>query len=159
MAQSQRYPRSLFLLAFLLLVAVAGVILMRVHMNHRVSRMGSEKVQAAEAGPKVFVAPVQETPPERDITLPGEVRAFFLSTLYAKIPGYLKDIRVDKGDTVKAGELLAIIESPETDREILGAQTDLVVKRRWHKRLREMLPGYVSPPTSTAGGCSRTTKP
>lgn len=145
-ARSGRLPRSLLLLTLVVVAAIAGVVLMRVRTQHRVSVQSQQKQQEAEAGPKVFVAPVQLTPPARDVTLPGEVRPFFLSTLYAKIPGYLKDIRVDKGDVVKAGELLATIESPETDREIPGARTDLAVKRRLHRRLRQMLPdGFVSP--------------
>ena len=37
-------------------------------------------------------------------------------TLYAKVSGYLKEIKVDKGDKVKAGQVLAVIESPELDR-------------------------------------------
>lgn len=134
------------MLAFVVLLALGGMILLRVRNAHRTAAEGHEKEEVADTGPKVFVAPVQLTPPQRDMTLPGEVRPFFLSTLYAKIPGYLKDIRVDKGDTVKAGELLATIESPETDREILGARSDLIVKKRLHTRLLEILPGgFVSP--------------
>ena len=49
----------------------------------------------------------------RYVTLPGSVRANQMATLYAKVPGYLKSISVDKGDTVKAGQALAEIEVPE----------------------------------------------
>src|SRR5437588_9953848 len=49
----------------------------------------------------------------RSITLPAEVRAYQQTTLYAKVTGYLKTIPVDKGDAVKAGDVLAEIEAPE----------------------------------------------
>ena len=40
----------------------------------------------------------------RFINLPGEVRPLYEVTLYAKVDGYLDTLRVDKGDSVKAGE-------------------------------------------------------
>jgi membrane fusion protein (multidrug efflux system) len=68
----------------------------------------------------------------RRVTLPGNVMAYQQATLYAKIAGYLKTIRVDKGDTVQAGDVLAEIEAPEmlADRvkekaEAEAAQIDL----------------------------------
>src|SRR6188474_2556125 len=49
----------------------------------------------------------------RSVTLPGELKAFQQATLYAKTAGYLKTIHVDKGESVKQGDLLAEIEAPE----------------------------------------------
>ena len=49
----------------------------------------------------------------RGIVLPGNVAANQQAALYAKVGGYLKTIRVDKGDAVKEGDLLAEIEVPE----------------------------------------------
>jgi len=67
---------------------------------------------------------VQTTKPEirsvsRLISLPGEVHPWEETTLYAKVPGYLSSITVDKGDRVSAGQLIATIASPEltADRE------------------------------------------
>jgi HlyD family secretion protein len=61
---------------------------------------------------------VQTTSPQRRnvsrlISLPGEVHPWEEATLYAKVPGYLATITVDKGDRVKAGQLIATIEAPE----------------------------------------------
>ena len=50
-------------------------------------------------------------------------------TLYAKVSGYLRDVRVDKGDVVKQGQVLAVIESPETDQEFHAAFADARNKR------------------------------
>ncbi len=49
----------------------------------------------------------------RYVTLPGTVRANQQVTLYAKTPGYLRAILVDKGEAVSQGALLAEIEAPE----------------------------------------------
>ncbi len=49
----------------------------------------------------------------RNVSLPASVVANQQATLYAKVTGYLKKISVDKGDEVKAGDVLAEIEVPE----------------------------------------------
>ena len=61
----------------------------------------------------------------RIVTLPAEIKAFQQATLYAKIPGYLKSIYVDKGDTVKQGDLLAEIEAPELMADAAKFKADL----------------------------------
>jgi len=49
----------------------------------------------------------------RFVTLPGEVHPLLQVTLFTKVGGYLKTLTVDKGDSVKAGDLIADIEVPE----------------------------------------------
>lgn len=49
----------------------------------------------------------------RYVTLPGTLRPNLQATLYPKVAGYLKSMAVDKGDRVKAGQLIAEIEVPE----------------------------------------------
>ena len=63
----------------------------------------------------------------RLVKLPGDVRPFRQVTLYAKVSGYLRDINVDKGDRVVAGQVLGVVESPETDsqeKSIAASRTD-----------------------------------
>jgi RND family efflux transporter MFP subunit len=69
----------------------------------------------AVAEPPVEVTTVQPHRGEiyRYINLPGEVRPLFQVTLFAKVDGYLDVIAVDKGDSVKAGDLIADIDVPE----------------------------------------------
>src|SRR5207245_335302 len=50
---------------------------------------------------------------DRTITQPATLQGIEEATLYAKTAGYLKSIAVDKGDRVRAGQVLAMIESPE----------------------------------------------
>ncbi len=47
------------------------------------------------------------------ITQPATIQGIDEAVIHAKTSGYLKEIRVDKGDRVKAGQLLALIDSPE----------------------------------------------
>jgi len=61
----------------------------------------------------------------RYVTLPGSIRANQQATLYAKVPGYLKSIAVDRGDTVKAGQMLAEIEVPELSADLAKYQAEI----------------------------------
>ena len=56
------------------------------------------------------------------IVLPGEIHGFYETPIYAKISGYVKDMFVDKGSMVKAGQLVATIISPETDQQVRNAK-------------------------------------
>ncbi|HEV7401582.1 MAG TPA: efflux RND transporter periplasmic adaptor subunit [Chthoniobacteraceae bacterium] len=73
----------------------------------------------------------------RYVTLPGNVRANQQATLYAKVAGYLKTVAVDKGQAVKAGELLAEIEVPERLAELKRGEAEARVAEIELRRLTE----------------------
>lgn len=81
------------------------------------------------AGPRIRVAKVTRSPGEHETSVIGETRPYQSVTLYAKVSGYLKTVQVDKGDVVKQGQVLAVIESPETDQEYHAAFADARNKR------------------------------
>ncbi|HJT86371.1 MAG TPA: efflux RND transporter periplasmic adaptor subunit, partial [Bryobacteraceae bacterium] len=60
-----------------------------------------------------------------EIVLPGNIQAYTDSPIYARASGYLKRWYVDIGARVKAGQLLADIEAPELDQQVLQAQAAL----------------------------------
>src|SRR5271157_2707939 len=62
---------------------------------------------------------------ERITDQPGTVRAFERATLYAKVSGYLQDLKVDRGDPVKKDQVLAQILVPELDVAVLQAESSL----------------------------------
>jgi membrane fusion protein (multidrug efflux system) len=93
---------------------------------------------AEERGPTVRVATVKQGPTERLITLLGDARPNVTATLYAKLGGYLAKIPVDRGDIVKAGDVLAVIESRETDNQYASSVADLENKRRLADRARQL---------------------
>ena len=65
----------------------------------------------------------------RYVTLPGFIKPLQQATLYAKTPGYLKKISVDKGDTVKAGDVIAELEAPEVEAELGKSEAELASKQ------------------------------
>jgi len=58
--------------------------------------------------------------------LPGSVVALNQTSIYARSTGYLRRWYVDIGDRVRAGQLLAEIDSPDTDQQVLQANAELV---------------------------------
>ena len=99
----------------------------------------SQALAASEArGPVVRVITVRQGPDERLITLLGDARPFETATLYGKLGGYLARITVDRGDVVKAGDLLAVIESRETDNQYASALADLENKKRLAERATQL---------------------
>lgn len=58
------------------------------------------------------------------VDLPGRLEAFSKASLFARVSGYLKSWSVDIGDRVKAGQVLAEIETPDLDQQILQAQAE-----------------------------------
>ena len=79
----------------------------------------------AERGPRIEFVTATAGPTERTIKLLGDVRSGATAMLYAKVAGYLKEIQVDKGDKVEAGQILAEIESPELEQQYAAASADL----------------------------------
>ena len=60
--------------------------------------------------------------PQQEIVLPGNIQAFTDSPIYARTNGYLKKWYADIGTHVKAGQLLAEIETPEIDQQLAQAR-------------------------------------
>jgi membrane fusion protein, multidrug efflux system len=59
------------------------------------------------------------------LVLPGQVRAFFDAPIHARVSGYLKAWYDDIGAKVKAGQVLAIIDTPDLDQQLAQARADL----------------------------------
>ena len=81
---------------------------------------GRARAVAADAArePVVAVARVDREDLFREIRLPAEFRPYTEVDLHAKVSGYVKEMKVDIGDRVKAGQLLAVLEVPELREEL-----------------------------------------
>jgi RND family efflux transporter MFP subunit len=100
---------------------------------------------AAAAGPRLRVVAATPGPTQRDLTLLADVKPYLSTTMYGKLGGYLKTLTVDRGDRVKAGQIIAEMESEETDSQYVAAVADLANKKRVALRDRDMLvSGHVS---------------
>jgi membrane fusion protein (multidrug efflux system) len=60
------------------------------------------------------------------IDLPGRLEAYYRAPIFARVNGYLKSWSVDIGAKVKAGDVIAEIEAPDLDQQLLQARADLV---------------------------------
>jgi RND family efflux transporter MFP subunit len=81
---------------------------------------GRARAVAADAAgaPVVAVARVEREDLFKEIAFPAEFRPYTEVDLHAKVSGYVKEIKVDIGDRVKARQLLAVLEVPELREEL-----------------------------------------
>jgi RND family efflux transporter MFP subunit len=89
--------------------------------------LGDAKARKVDESPR-RVAPVvfvTRGPLENVITLTGEFRPFQQVDVHAKVSGYIRHIFVDVGDKVRTGQELAILEVPELNAQVAGAQADI----------------------------------
>ncbi len=77
------------------------------------------------AVPTVIVAKPKGSAPGQEVILPANVQAFRDAPIYARTNGYLKRWYADIGTHVKAGQLLAEIETPEVDQQLHQARADV----------------------------------
>src|SRR5580692_4975290 len=112
-----------------LIVALVGIALIWVLASGIRSREKAaaalETVTAQMAVPSASVVAPKRTAPAQEIILPGNIQPFITSPIYARTDGYVKKWYFDIGAHVKAGQLLAIIQSPEVDEQLSQAQSTL----------------------------------
>jgi RND family efflux transporter MFP subunit len=89
---------------------------------------GEAKVQAGAnpAAVNVGVAPVKLMPLSRSLTISSELVPFQEIDVYAKESGYVKQLLVDYGTRVKEGQLMAVLEIPELEQQLM--QDDAAIK-------------------------------
>ncbi|MGO4713435.1 efflux RND transporter periplasmic adaptor subunit [Bradyrhizobium sp. 2TAF24] len=80
----------------------------------------------AQAIPTVAVALPDGKTLNPVLNLPGRLEAYFRAPIYARVSGYVRDWKVDIGARVKSGDLLAEIEAPDLDQQLLQARADLL---------------------------------
>ncbi|HUK17862.1 MAG TPA: biotin/lipoyl-binding protein, partial [Bryobacteraceae bacterium] len=73
----------------------------------------------------VTVTYPKENPPTEEIILPGGTQPYISSPIYARTNGYLVNWYFDIGARVKKGDLLAVIDTPELDKQLRQARADL----------------------------------
>jgi RND family efflux transporter MFP subunit len=74
----------------------------------------------------VVAAALPDTHGQRaTLDLPGRLEAYTQAQIYARVSGYLKDWKADIGTPVKAGQLLAEIDAPDLDQQIMEAKAAL----------------------------------
>jgi RND family efflux transporter MFP subunit len=102
------------------LIAVVGTLITIFGWGAKANQTDSQARPAA-------VALVSRKPLSNTVALSGEFRPFQEVDVHAKVAGYIRVIRVDVGDHVKQGQVIAILEVPELAAELQG--TDASVRR------------------------------
>ena len=109
--------------AFLLLV-ILGVAFLLPKLHHRDAL--EEQVRVDAGPPPVVTAVVGLGQPSSKLELPGTVQAFQQTPVFARTSGYVSHRYVDIGDHVRAGQVLATIEDPQTQQSLRQAQATLL---------------------------------
>lgn len=103
---------------FIAAVVVAVLVILALWLSHR-GRPGPADVDA-QTIPTASVAPVMRGSISHTLTLAGEFQPYQVVDVHAKVSGYIKNIYVDIGDRVHAGETLAVLEVPELNAQLQG---------------------------------------
>jgi RND family efflux transporter MFP subunit len=111
-------------ISFLILAAALVLygVVSRAAQNSRL-----QELTEAQAVPNVAVVAPSRAENRSALELPGRLEAHIRAPIYARVPGYLKSWKHDIGAKVKAGELLAEIDTPDLDQQLMQAQADLNV--------------------------------
>ncbi|WP_375393618.1 efflux RND transporter periplasmic adaptor subunit [uncultured Sphingomonas sp.] len=113
-----------------IVAAIVAVVLVAIGIGSR-SRSQSDLATwtTAQSIPIVSVIHAKAAGQGDALTLPGAVQAYNSAPIYARTNGYVRRWFVDIGDTVRAGQTLAILDAPEVDQQVEAAQADLQTAR------------------------------
>jgi membrane fusion protein, multidrug efflux system len=100
-------------------VAASGVI-SRAHASRQLAQWTDQ-----HAVPTVQLAKLNQGSGDQTLTLPGNIQPFNKALINARVSGYLKSWQHDIGAHVKAGEVLASIDTPDLDQQFSQAKADL----------------------------------
>ncbi len=132
----------LFAAVFIAFSVSGGFVLARQQL---IQRQTAQLGQTIALGPHVLVTQISGGGASRTIELPASIHGYIETPVYAKVAGYMKTINVDKGDHVKAGEVIALIESPETDKQVADARSFYWIQNVTDIRNQELVHEQVVP--------------
>src|ERR1700686_2796389 len=107
-------------------LGAAGVVAER----HLAASPAPANSTTVDSPPRVALVHPSRLAVARHIQTNATLEAFEEADLFAKVSGYLSDVRVDIGDHVKAGQVLAVIDVPEMEQELAEAMAQLETRRR-----------------------------
>jgi RND family efflux transporter MFP subunit len=118
----RRVKTGVVIAAAVLLLGFVAVGIFRFFDERSVARAGES---AYSTPPPVDVVIAQPAAMGQDLVLPGQTAAWYETTIYARVNGYVRRWLVDIGDHVTQGEVLATIETPELDAELAAGKAQL----------------------------------
>jgi RND family efflux transporter MFP subunit len=122
----QKSPSSGRLFISVIVLAVFAFAVWQLEIKPRTAAAAELRRDAGNPDVRTVIAQHPTAQPlETDLLLPATVQAARQTTLYAQTSGYLKDWLVDIGDSVKEGQLLAEIDTPQVDQQLAQAKAAL----------------------------------
>jgi RND family efflux transporter MFP subunit len=120
--ESERNSRTPYIgaTAFFLLLIVVGVLALLPKLRHRDELL--VEAQTIQGPPIVLVTQLKRGDNGGHLELPASVQAFDQTPIYARTSGFVKARYVDIGDHVRQGQLLALIDDPQTEQSLLQAK-------------------------------------
>src|ERR1700761_1341501 len=126
--QRKRGHSKLYWFIFALIVIVAAILVIflgwlpRHKRDQRIAQQAKERIESV---PKVQVMKVLRGPAISELMIPGTTLAYEEAYIYARASGYVSRRLVDIGDRVHAGQLLAVIDAPDLDKQVAQARSNL----------------------------------
>ena len=107
------------------IILAASFFVVHQSKSRQEAALDTDTAERAEQPPPVEVTHVELAPAVQTLTLPGEARGWYSSTIYARVSGYVAKWIADIGDRVKKDQVLATIDTPELDAQLEAAQAQL----------------------------------
>ncbi len=124
--QPRRFSRRKPIFVAAIVIVVFGVLIaMAVRPRQKRNVEAMEAAEAARGAPVVLVVKAELAPARGALVLPGSIEAITEAPIFARSEGYLQKRMADIGDRVDAGQLLAVVEAPEVDKQVQQAQATL----------------------------------
>ena len=111
--------------AVLVLAAAAVVFFGWLPRRQRREEINKEAQQRTSEHPRVEVQRVRRAPSTSELMVPGTTLAYTEAYIYARASGYVNRRLVDIGDHVRQGQLLAVIDAPDLDKQVAQARSTL----------------------------------
>jgi RND family efflux transporter MFP subunit len=121
-------PRNLKLVG-LIVLAVAAVVVVLGLIGRVRADQGVKTWTKAQEIPTVGLVQAKADTAPTNLTLPAQLQAFENAGIRPRVSGYLKDWKVDIGSVVRKGQLLAEVDTPDLDQQLLQARADLATAR------------------------------
>ncbi|MGA2893234.1 MAG: efflux RND transporter periplasmic adaptor subunit [Xanthobacteraceae bacterium] len=109
----------------LLVASVAAIIVIMGLTTRKMADAKLSEWTETQAVPVVALAMPDSHGRKSTLDLPGRLEAYTQAQIYARVSGYIKEWKADIGTPVKAGDLLAEIDAPDLDQQIMQAEADL----------------------------------
>ncbi len=106
-------------------IIIGGAVVAHGVINRQKHMQVLRSLAQANAVPVVALAKISGAHRTDALTLPGTIQAYNRAAIFSRVTGFLQSWDADIGTRVKTGQVLAVIDTPELDQQIIQAKADL----------------------------------